>query len=289
MKQLLERLSNPVLAREYQWRMRNKRTPWMISLYLLVMGGIILASLFLMSYSEPVKPEMSRGLFIGLTMLQLLVISAIVPGITAGLISNERERQTLSILLTTSLSSSKIVLSKWFASLSFTLLLLIASAPLYMIVYLFGGVSPEDVWKVFIHFIVTTLFLGSLGIFYSSWMKSTGRATVVSYITVVFIGIGLIILLYLVAALYAVVFKVASPTEVVLVQAIGGLHPWASLAYGLLGSSALGTMHIKFDLYNFYLITYTILSAILLLVSIYLLSPVRFKTWGWVAKLRRKK
>ncbi|MBA4493637.1 ABC transporter permease [Paenactinomyces guangxiensis] len=287
MKQLWQRWTNPVLAKEFQWRMRSKKTPWLISLYLLIMGGIILTLLFLFKKGQNwFDPEESMFLFTGLSMVQLLMLSFVVPGITAGVISGERERQTMPILLTTTLSSTKIVLSKWLASLSFMILLLVASFPLYIIVFLFGGISPEQVVKMFVHFFVTMIFLGSLGIFFSSLIKRTGVATVLAYMTVALIGIGLLVVLYLVTILYAAMNPAPSFAQnpPLIAEIVAALHPGITLLYAQYSQFDFSGLKLSLNLYDVYITFYSILSVLLLIGSIYLLSPVRFRIWKWARK-----
>ena len=72
-----------------------------------------------------------------LSVLQLALIVFITPGLTAGVISSERERQTLNMLLTTTQSSTSIIIGKLVSSVAYLLLLMIASLPLYSIVFLY--------------------------------------------------------------------------------------------------------------------------------------------------------
>ncbi|SEN54839.1 ABC transporter permease [Lihuaxuella thermophila] len=291
MNRLRQLWSNPVLAKEFQWRMRAKKTPWIIFFYLFIMGGIILSFLFLFKKSQNwFDPNESIYLFTGLSLVQLMMLAFVIPGITAGLVSGERERQTLPILLTTTLSSSKIVLSKWVASLSFMVLLIIASLPLYIIVFLFGGISPDHVVKVFGHFFVTMIFLGSMGIFFSSLIKRTGLATVMAYVTVALIGIGLLIALYLILTIhYSLHPPVQSPASApVIAEILAGLHPGITLIYAMYSDFDFGGLKPVINLYDFYLVTYSVLSVLLLIGSVYFLSPVRFKVWKWVFRPKNK-
>jgi ABC-type transport system involved in multi-copper enzyme maturation permease subunit len=256
--------NNPILVKELQWRMRAKRTPWVILTYLSIMGAIVLAMLDLMLIF----------LFTALSVVQLLMISFVVPGLTAGLISGERERQTLAVLLTTPLSSSRIILNKWLASLSFTILLVVASLPLYVMVYLFGGISFVHVGKVFAHFLVTIFFLGSLGLFTSTLIKRTSVSTVVAYVTMALIWVGLLILLFFYASL---VLPAPNDTSLFM-EAVGGLHPALSLFYGIFGEVDL-PHHQKYilNLYDYYLIAYSVFSVLLLYGSVWYLSPSRVR------------
>lgn len=273
--------NNPVLRKEYRLRMRSTRAPWIISVYLLIMGGIALSFIYLVTSGDGFfDPGMSRTLFIMLSTLQLALIGFVAPGLTAGLISGERERQTLAILLTTDLSPLSIIVSKLTASLSFMTLLVFASLPLYSIVFLFGGVSPVQLLQVLAFYLVAMLFVGSMGIFYSTLFKRTGVATVLAYCSVAVIVLGTLIIGMFASQFYA------------LSQAGGAAMPqsppfWITMwfllnpAFDFFALFGLGDLpfvgQTGVDPYLFYLIVYGSLSILFIGLATYVLTPVHKK------------
>lgn len=182
----LNAFKNPVINMELRLRMRSKKTPWIIGLYLLLMGGIMYAFMYFeIGNSGYFNPNRSRELFMLLSLIQYTMLSFVTPGLTAGVISSEREKQTLNILLTTNLSTTKIIIGKWLSSLSFMILLIIASMPLYSIVFLYGGISPLQLALVFGIYIISMLSIGSVGVLFSTMVKKTGVATILTYATIV--------------------------------------------------------------------------------------------------------
>lgn len=121
----------------------------------------------------------------------------ITPGLTAGVVSGERERQTLNILLTTTLSSFQIIVGKLLSSVAYLLLLLLASLPLFSFVFLFGGVAPEEILLVFFMNLITVLTFGAIGIFFSTLLKRTIAAVISSYVLTLFLTIGTVILFFI--------------------------------------------------------------------------------------------
>lgn len=177
-----QHLINPVLTKEFRIRMRSNKTPWIITLYLITLGLV----LFLMLYAELSNQHTYwssnfYNIFITMSLLQYGLIIFATPGLTAGAICGERERQTLPILLTTNLSSLQIVLGKWISALSFMLLLVFASLPLYGAIMLFGGVAFTQIVEIFGVYLVTMLSIGAVGICVSALTKRTGVAAVVTY------------------------------------------------------------------------------------------------------------
>ncbi|HEY4553105.1 MAG TPA: ABC transporter permease [Bacillaceae bacterium] len=176
-------LINPVLNKEFKLRFRSLRTFMGLLSYLIAMGlvviGFIIIEMIANGGGGYFRPSQSRTMFMVLSYLQFFLILFITPGLTAGVISGERERQTLNIMLTTVQSSSSIIISKLISSISYLILLIFASLPLYSFVFLFGGVSPATVAKVMGFYLFATLAFGSIGVLCSTLI----RRTIVSVIT----------------------------------------------------------------------------------------------------------
>ncbi|TLS38238.1 ABC transporter permease [Pseudalkalibacillus caeni] len=184
---------NPVLNKEFKLRLRSVKSFLGILFYLLVLGAIALGFLYITSVANQsgyFRPEESRGMFIVLSMVQLGLILFMTPGLTAGVISGERERQTLNMLLTTQQSSTSIVISKLVSSLSFLLLMIVSSLPIYSIVFLFGGVSPSALASTFGIYLLTMLGIGSIGVMCSTIFRKTIVAMITTYGIALFLTAG---------------------------------------------------------------------------------------------------
>ncbi|WP_347552101.1 ABC transporter permease subunit [Pseudalkalibacillus hwajinpoensis] len=186
-------LLNPVLNKEFKLRLRSFKSYLGILIYLFVLGGIGIGFIYLTSINTQMgyfRPEESRYMFIVLSMVQLALIMFMTPGLTAGVISGERERQTLNMLLTTKQSSTSIILGKLLSSTSFLLLIIVASLPLYSIVFLFGGISPGTLLATFGLYLVTIFTLGSLGVMFSTLIRKTIVSMITTYGTALFLTAG---------------------------------------------------------------------------------------------------
>lgn len=186
---------SPVLSMEWRLRFRSWKSILVLMLYLLAIGWVLLQNVwFYTQQTGAFLPARSQQMFIILSSFQLLLIGVVVPGLSSGTISGERERQTLDILLTTPLSNVSILLGKLFSSVSFMLLVLVSTLPLYGIVYIYGGIDPSQLWSTLGFFLFTTLVLAVIGLFYSTLFRRTGVSTVASYATVLGILVGTILL-----------------------------------------------------------------------------------------------
>ena len=186
---------NPVLLKELKVRMRGWKAAGIIALYLLVLTAVavfIIYTTFMDPYSSNIDPQISIGAYTALAVFQFMLIMFIVPALTAGAISGEREKQTLDLVLCTRLKPISIITGKLFASTSQTLLLIIASFPLFSMVFLFGGISIKEVMQLFGFYIVTAVTIGCIGIFFSAHLKRTTASTVFTYGTLAFLAFGTI-------------------------------------------------------------------------------------------------
>ena len=192
---------NPVLNKEFKLRFRSIKSIWALLFYLAAIGFLIIAFIYMTTNGGNLyafRSNQSREMFMALSFVQLGLIVFVTPGLTAGVISSEREKQTLNMLLTTTQSSTSIVLSKLLSSICFLFLLVIATLPLYSFVFLYGGVSPQIILKVFGQYALCMATIGSLGILFSTIIRKTIIAMVVTYSVALFLvaGTGVLFLLF---------------------------------------------------------------------------------------------
>jgi ABC-2 type transport system permease protein len=189
---------NPLLAKELRLRMRTWRSFTVISLYLLVLGGIGLfffagfTSALRYGYEDP--SFVGRNLFTALACLQFALIFFLVPGLTANVISGERERQTFELLVCTQLTPWNIVWGKLAAALSTVVLLILASLPLYSVVFLLGGVAPAELAILMAILLLTAFHYGSYALFFSAIFQRSSLAVLASYALALFLSGGTLML-----------------------------------------------------------------------------------------------
>ena len=123
-------------------------------------------------------------------LLQTLMVSVLAPAATAGAISSEREHQTLELLAVTPISSLAIVLGKLLSALAWVFVLVLASIPITALVFVFGGVAPDDVLRGYAVLFATVIGLGSVGIFFSALTRRTGASTGLTFVMTLVLMIG---------------------------------------------------------------------------------------------------
>jgi len=190
-----------IIVKELRGRMRGRRAFIVLTLHVLLLT--LFAWMFQRLNEESLANQGSfggqatyasasvgRGIFIGLMMLQTLMVAVLAPAATAGAISSEREHQTLELLAVTPISSLAIVLGKLLSALAWVFVLILASIPVTAIVFVFGGVAPDDMLRGYIVLFATVIGLGSVGIFFSTLTRRTGASTGLTFVTTLVLVVG---------------------------------------------------------------------------------------------------
>lgn len=187
---------NPMLLKELKVKMRSWKAAILIGSYNIVLAllTIFIMKLTLNDNIGVINQENILATYAFLVAAQFGLITLIAPALTAGAISGERERQTLDILLSTTLRHGSIITGKLFSSLSQIILLIISSIPVFSIIFLYGGMGISALLQVFLFYIIVAITLGSIGIFFSTFLKKSTAANVLTYAVVVFLYLGTILI-----------------------------------------------------------------------------------------------
>ncbi len=200
----LPRIAMPGIAaigvKELRGRMRGRRAFVSVTIYVLIVAGFawmvgrILEDSALQQFAfnpQFQSASIGRGIFDALMILQTLMISILAPASTAGTISGERERQTLDLLAVTPISSVAIVVGKLLSSLTWVFVLITASIPVAALVFVYGGVAPDDLLRGYLMLFVTAITFGAVGMFFSALVRRSGAATGLTFVAVLVATVGL--------------------------------------------------------------------------------------------------
>jgi len=89
------------------------------------------------------QARIAAGVFHVWIGAQAILVGALIPIFSGGLIASERERGSLDLLFTTQLTSTQIIWGKMGSRLVIVALAIFGSAPVLVILSLFGGISTE--------------------------------------------------------------------------------------------------------------------------------------------------
>jgi len=125
-----------------------------------------------------------------LAPLQLALMAFLAALVAASAVSQEKDRRTLILMLMTRMTNSELVLGKLLASLLNIFAMLAAALPLFMLIPLFGGVSFEQVARVFGVTLTTALVAGSLGSMLALWREKTFQTLAMTALAlVIWVGV----------------------------------------------------------------------------------------------------
>ncbi len=262
------RLTNPVLAKEVKLRFRSPKSFIGILLYLLAMCIFVFGFIYTttsLTGTIYFKPSESVILFTFLTFIQLGLVLFITPGLTAGTISGERERQTLPMLLTTSQSSFQIVTGKLLSSVLFLLLLIFAGLPVYSMVFLFGGISPVLLVKSLFFLFVTLLAIGSLGVLFSTLIRRTTVSMIATYGSMLFFSAVIPFLFLIIIQVNQFGAMGMTPSKSYVGHILASINPeifFATLLEQEIGTGIQEMTQVTFPLWIGYLIFYGLITII---------------------------
>ncbi len=186
---------NPVAVREFVSRMRSARAYTIITIYLAIVSalGVLLYAVSFLTSTRTIGSSGQVGtvVFSFLVGMQVLLVSFLTPAFTVSAVSSERERGTFDLLLATLVSPRQIVLAKLLSSIGFTLVLIVATLPLFSLAFLLGGVEPVELLIVLCVVLSSALFFSLLGLYASARSRTTLGATVITYAVTLGIVIGI--------------------------------------------------------------------------------------------------
>lgn len=201
---------NPVLRNESKISVRSIKFTLMIFAYISVLSVAVMiyySSVNEAIFSNGLYLESSKLFYVVMALGQAILLLFIVPALSSTSICSEREKQTLDILLSSKLTPFQIIIGKVSASSLRVIILIISTMPLYAIGAIIGVVKISNILSLIVFFIVNTIFVSSIGVFVSTYIKTSKVSTALSYALVLFIYIGIIVITW--AILMITVYKMS--------------------------------------------------------------------------------
>ncbi len=176
-----------VVSKDLLGRMRTWRPALVIGLHLGILAAIALGQIYATqvsasgAYGGAQGPAQGPELFNTLASFELLLIAFLTPALTAAAISGERERRTFELLLLTRLSGIGIVAGKLVSTVGFLVVVIFGSLPVFSLVFLFGGVAPQTLLRIYLLYATAATALATGGICASALSKRTQTSIALSY------------------------------------------------------------------------------------------------------------
>lgn len=188
-------MRNPVYQKEWKVTVRTNRITWELFIFnaLLAVVGLCMLQMYFYNSGEVEYISILR-IFYMIEWIELVLLGVIVPTMTAGSIAGEREKQTLEILLSTTLPAFQIVIGKLAAVIATAGIFFISSLPILSLVFLIGVITPTALLQFVVYGFVFSIFVGSIGMFFSVLTKKTIVANLCTFVILLFLnGLPLLI------------------------------------------------------------------------------------------------
>ena len=177
---------NPVIGRELTERLRGFRAYLAVTVFVLALA----VTMFLVfeasegsasSFDLSARTGVGRLVFESVILIMTVLVLFFVPGLTAGAIAGERERQTLATLQVTLLRPRSIIAGKVVAALAYLLLLVVAALPVLAVSYLLGGIRLGDIALGVLSVATVAVLLATMVVAVSTFATRVQTATLLAY------------------------------------------------------------------------------------------------------------
>jgi ABC-2 type transport system permease protein len=181
-------VTNPMILKELQQRLRERRAWLLPTLYLLVLAGTVSFAYY--ASTDPVMAggprevqgaEIGMAIFLTVIFTQIVVLLLMAPVFSAASLTIEKEQRTLAALLTSLLTTPQIWWGKFVAALLYLLLLLCSALPLLAISFAFGGVEPMELLKATGSTILVLASICAIGLWCSAIFRRSVHSTAACY------------------------------------------------------------------------------------------------------------
>ena len=185
---------NPVYKREITVSSRSIRMALILLVFNSVLAVVALFNMYSVVEQVRMTAEIQYSRFLELytfvSSVEFVMLMFIMPALTASSVSGERERQTLELMLTTTMEPKDIILGKLYSSLTTMLLLALSALPIQSLVFVYGGITVGDLALLFVCHGVAAVFTGGIGMCCSSFLRRSTLSTVCTYVMIVILVAG---------------------------------------------------------------------------------------------------
>jgi len=178
--------ANPVMVKEFRTR-RFGRIHWLLRL----VAACAVLSLVLTVFAATSVVDWGVDTIGGfMVLLQILLVILIVPALTSGLISSERESGGWELLRMTPMSSFKILRGKLLSVIWTVALILLATLPGYLAMIYIQPVMWLQVQLVLICLAIAAIYTVLVGAAIGSLFPRTATATMTCYVVLIVLFLG---------------------------------------------------------------------------------------------------
>jgi hypothetical protein len=181
------------MQKEYRQRARGLATLGLIMTYTIILG---LVSFFvyagsyvaLLSHSQS-SGDVGLAMSVATLVAQMIMALLLALSLNASTIAHEKDQETFDLLNLTLFRSGEIVWGKYASSTGFLFILVVTALPIYALAFTFGGISTDAFWQLAAVVSGMTLFISSIGLYFSLVSDDVRTALGRSFFALIVIGI----------------------------------------------------------------------------------------------------
>jgi len=196
-KKMIRWWQNPIAIKEFRTR-PMLQAQWLlraIGISLIVSIGLMFLVALSVSQWSGEEVSLIPAMLTAVAALVVVLLILVGPSITGGAICSDRESGVWELIRSTRLSSLRIVIGKFQASIVPLLLLSLAITPALVVLLWFD----RDLWPSVVRVLavvgMTILFVSTAGVFFSSIFAKTAASTAATYGLLIVMAVGSLMVL----------------------------------------------------------------------------------------------
>ncbi|SES80032.1 ABC transporter permease [[Clostridium] polysaccharolyticum] len=287
---------NPVYLKDLKLNVRSIKFALLIFTYNLCFGIAIILFLYIGMHKGngqlAFDYESCEQMYSLISGMELVSIFFIVPALTAGAVAGEREKHTLDLLLTSKLKALHFICGKMAYVVTVVFVIIISGFPLTTVLTVTRSMPAKLELQFLILLFVTSLYVTSVGIFFSTIKNSTISAAVWTYVFLILITVGTIVL-YNLNGYMREDMRIHNANEFSGIYYMFLLNPLSTYVYMFFGSRQSGIVEwvpafMQSDWIEFSIFIQMLTSMTLIGISSYVLKMHGFKK-SFLPKSRKRK
>ncbi len=212
--------SFPLLDKELTEQANRKRTYFVRVVFILLLGTIAVTFLRELFSQSSQQGNALGGLMIfnAVMICQFFAVIIFLPGVMSGVITIEKERNSLELLFLTRMKAWEIIVQKYLSHVIPVMMFFFLGLPLLAVAYSFGGLDSREVYQIPILIILFIFQVGAFSLMFSAYCSTTMAAAVCSYIvTITEVILSYLYILYIPRV---VLLGPKSPTDLIFTRTI---------------------------------------------------------------------
>jgi ABC-type transport system involved in multi-copper enzyme maturation permease subunit len=195
---------NPMVRKELNLRMRERRGWILPTLYLLGLGATVIFAYYMETEASVGKSDLQGATvgataFVTLSYTQLALLLILVPVFSAGSLTLEKEQRTLAGLVTSLLRPWEIWFGKLTSAVMFVGLLLCTGVPVMALALSLGGVGVSEMLFTVLTTLIIVSTMATMGLYFSATFRRSVHSTAVTYGAVIVLSVVTVVIFALLA------------------------------------------------------------------------------------------